>query len=51
MCDMCRFDGYRCYRNLCCFSRFYSDFCCSRFVEVKSPRKVNFVPRVLRSGF
>jgi len=32
--DICRFDGYVCFRRLCCFSRFYSDFECSRFVKI-----------------
>lgn len=30
----CRFDGYECFRHLCCFSRFYSPFRCSRFVVI-----------------
>jgi len=30
----CRFDFYECYRHLCCFSRFYSPFRCSRFVVI-----------------
>jgi len=30
----CRFDGYECFRHLCCFSRFCSEFRCSRHVEV-----------------
>jgi len=32
----CRFDFYECYRHLCCFSRFYYPFRCSRFVEVRN---------------
>lgn len=32
--DICRFDGYVCARHLCCFSRFYSDFYCLRFVRI-----------------
>lgn len=32
--DICRFDGYVCSRHLCCFSRFYSDFECPRFVKI-----------------
>jgi len=39
----CRFDGYECFRHFCCFSRFYSPFCCSRFVEVHNG---SFSPRV-----
>jgi len=30
----CPFDGYECFRHLCCFSRFYYPFRCPRFVEV-----------------
>jgi hypothetical protein len=41
---ICKFDGYSCFRNLCCFSRFYSDFCCSRYCRVvngrDTPRRV-----------
>jgi hypothetical protein len=40
----CKYDFYPCGRNLCCFSRFYLDFCCSRYVKVNhsfnTPRKV-----------
>ena len=28
----CPFDSYECFRNLCCHSRFYYPFRCSRFV-------------------
>ena len=31
---VCRYDGYACFRNLCCFSRFYSPFRCLRHVRV-----------------
>jgi hypothetical protein len=43
---ICQFDGYPCYRNLRCYSRFYSDVRCSRFVVVNSRfsrRKVKVV--------
>lgn len=30
----CYFDGYACFRNLCCFSRFYHPFQCPRYVRV-----------------
>jgi len=30
----CYFDGYACFRNLCCFSNFYSPFRCSRHVRI-----------------
>ena len=29
---ICYFDGYECFRNLCCHSRFRFPFRCSRFV-------------------
>jgi hypothetical protein len=33
---VCPYDSYECFRNLCCFSRFYSDFRCSRFVQTRN---------------
>jgi hypothetical protein len=46
---ICHFDFYECFRNHCCYSRFYSDFCCSRFVAVAhsafTPRLVKVVSR------
>jgi len=31
---ICSADGYECFRNLCCHSRFYYPFRCSRFVVI-----------------
>lgn len=49
---VCRFDGYECFRNLCCHSRFCYPFRCSRFVGkthfLFTPR---FVKSVLKDGF
>ena len=44
--NICRFDGYEYFRNLHCFSRFCSDFCCSRFVVVSNG---SFTPRLVKS--
>lgn len=44
---ICRFDGYECFRNLCCFSRFYSDFQCSRFVQIRHGRSTRKMLKVV----
>lgn len=43
--DSCQFDGYECFRNHCCYSRFYSDFRCLRFVVVANGW---FTPRLVK---
>jgi hypothetical protein len=41
----CRFDFCQCFRNHCCYSRFYSEFYCSRFVPIIRSR---FTPRLVK---
>ena len=43
---VCRFDGYKCFRNLCCHSRFCYPFRCSRFVVTTHFLFTRCVPKV-----
>jgi hypothetical protein len=45
---VCFFDSYECFRNHCCYSRFYSERRCVRFCEVPTG---GLVPRVGKRDF
>lgn len=45
---ICFSDGYECFRNHCCYSRFYSESRCVRFCEVP---KGGLVSHVVKNDF